>query len=344
MRARSLLLAVLGLSACYHSIDAQGLADEGSAGSTTTTTTTATTGAASSTGAVAPTTGAGGDASDSGDESTGAALPPDTTTGTGELGPDTDTGTSTGGVDLDECPRLRVLVAPDPSLNVRPTPSTEQEPVASLPHGAIVEVVTAVQGESIEGNTLWYQIAAPAGYVSGVFVECTQDLPPEPPAGFYLPFECGKNVKVTQGNNGDTSHTGTTAYAFDFGLALNTPVHASAPGVVTNIYDLTGPGDPCYGGGGPECGPYGNLVIVRHGDDTATLYKHLNEIHVTIGQEVAQGGVVGLSGTTGYSTGPHLHSMRMNFCGQNNCQSIPMSYVEAGVPVEGQFVTSQNCF
>ena len=120
-------------------------------------------------------------------------------------------------------------------------------------------------------------------------------------------------------------------------------MRASAPGVVTNIFDQTGPGDPCYGGGGPECSPAGNLVIVHHADDTATLYKHLNEVHVTIGQEVPQGHVVGLSGSTGYSTGPHLHSMRMNFCGQNNCQSIPMEYVEAGVPVEGQFVTSQNC-
>jgi len=200
-----------------------------------------------------------------------------------------------------------------------------------------------VQGESIMGNTLWYQIAAPAGYVSGVFVVCTQDLPPEPPAGFYLPLACGLQVKCTQGNNGAVSHKGVTAYAFDFAVGLNTPVHASAAGVVTNVFAETGPGDPCYNGGGPECSYAGNLVIVRHGDDTATLYKHLNEVHVTIGQEVPRGHVVGLSGTTGYSTGPHVHTMRMNFCGQNNCQSIPMEYVDAGVPVTGQFVTSQNC-
>lgn len=337
MPARPLLvLPLLALSACYASVDLQPLAtDSGSTSSS------------SSSGdpdpgpAPTPTTGT------SGDDASGT-----TSTSTGELAPDTSTQTTDAssttaeastGDNLDDCPRLRVQVAPDPTLNVRPTPSTEQEPVASLPHGAIVEVVSSVQGEPIEGNPLWYQIAAPAGYVSGVFVVCTQDLPPEPPAGFFLPFECGKQVLVTQGNNGNTSHTGVTQYAFDFGLALNTPVHASAAGTVTNIFAETGPGDPCYGGGGPECSPAGNLVIVHHGDDTATLYKHLNEVHVTIGQEVPQGFVVGLSGSTGYSTGPHLHSMRMNFCGKNNCQSIPMAYVEAGVPIEGQYVTSQNC-
>ena len=344
MLARPLLALLLALPACYDSVDLDPLTTGGSVS-----TGASTSPAPHTTGTTTPTTGASG-SSGSGAASSSGELLPDTTTGTDADSTDTDTGepgttdasTSTG-ADLDECPRLRVQVAPDPSLNVRPTPSTAQAPVASLPHGAIVDVVAAVQGEAIQGNPLWYQIAAPAGYVSGVFVVCTQDLPPPPPAGFYLPFECGKQVKVTQGNNGDTSHTGITKYAFDFGLALNTPVHASAPGTVTNIFDQTGPGDPCYGGGGPECGPAGNLVIVRHGDDTATLYKHLNEVHVTIGQEVPQGHVVGLSGSTGYSTGPHLHSMRMNFCGQNNCQSIPMEYVEAGVPVEGQFVTSQNC-
>ncbi len=343
MLARPLLALLLALPACYDSVDLEPLTTggSGSAGDST--------GPVALTTTAAPTTGAAeGSASGDASSSSSGELPPDTTTGTDTTETDTsgdstgEPGTSTG-ADLDECPRLRVQVAPDPTLNVRPTPSTAQAPIASLPHGAIVDVVAAVQGEAIEGNPLWYQIAAPAGYVSGVFVVCTQDLPPPPPAGFYLPFECGKQVKVTQGNNGDTSHTGVTKYAFDFGLALNTPVHASAPGTVTNIFDQTGPGDPCYGGGGPECSPAGNLVIVHHGDDTATLYKHLNEVHVTIGQEVPQGHVVGLSGSTGYSTGPHLHSMRMNFCGQNNCQSIPMEYVEAGVPVEGQFVTSQNC-
>jgi len=262
-----------------------------------------------------------------------------TTTGAGTTD---NTDTSTGDVP-GECPRLRVDVAPDPTLNVRSTPSTEFEPIASLVHGAIVDTVAAVQGESIDGNTLWYQIAAPAGYVSGVFVDCTQDLPPPPPEGYYLPLACGMSAKITQGNNGDTSHTGKTAYAFDFGLALDTPLHAMAEGTVIHIFDETGPGDLCYDGGGPDCFPYGNLVVLLHGDGSTTLYKHLNRVDVALDEFVPRGGVVGLSGSTGYSTGPHAHVMRMENCGVNNCQSIPLEFIEAGVPVQGQTVTSQNC-
>lgn len=54
-------------------------------------------------------------------------------------------------------------------------------------------------------------------------------------------------------------------------------------------------------------GGYGNLVIVDHGDDWSAYYAHLTEIVVEVGQEVRQGELLGGAGTTGYSTGPHLH-------------------------------------
>lgn len=52
---------------------------------------------------------------------------------------------------------------------------------------------------------------------------------------------------------------------------------------------------------------YGNYVIMNHGDGFQTLYGHLSSASVSIGQNLSQGAVVGLSGNTGYSTGPHLH-------------------------------------
>jgi hypothetical protein len=54
-------------------------------------------------------------------------------------------------------------------------------------------------------------------------------------------------------------------------------------------------------------GGYGNLVIVEHGEDWRSYYAHLTEIVVEVGQEVRQGELLGGAGTTGYSTGPHLH-------------------------------------
>jgi murein DD-endopeptidase MepM/ murein hydrolase activator NlpD len=52
---------------------------------------------------------------------------------------------------------------------------------------------------------------------------------------------------------------------------------------------------------------YGNYVILSHADGYQTLYGHLTSSSVAIGTVVAQGAIIGLSGNTGYSTGPHLH-------------------------------------
>lgn len=54
-------------------------------------------------------------------------------------------------------------------------------------------------------------------------------------------------------------------------------------------------------------GGYGNLVIVEHADGWRSYYAHLSEIVVGVGQEVRQGELLGGAGSTGYSTGPHLH-------------------------------------
>lgn len=52
---------------------------------------------------------------------------------------------------------------------------------------------------------------------------------------------------------------------------------------------------------------YGNLVTIRHGEQKSTAYAHLSRIGVRPGQNVAQGDPVGAVGSTGVSTGPHLH-------------------------------------
>jgi murein DD-endopeptidase MepM/ murein hydrolase activator NlpD len=54
-------------------------------------------------------------------------------------------------------------------------------------------------------------------------------------------------------------------------------------------------------------GGFGNMVIVRHGSNHVTVYAHLSRIHVRKGQSVQKGQVVGAVGSTGWSTGPHLH-------------------------------------
>ena len=51
----------------------------------------------------------------------------------------------------------------------------------------------------------------------------------------------------------------------------------------------------------------GNMVIIDHGGGVFSGYAHLSALHVTAGQTVTGGDVIGLVGTTGLSTGPHLH-------------------------------------
>lgn len=288
--------------------------------------------------------------------STGQAPAPESDSTGGSTGePDPTAAASSGPLPPDDsttgepsdCPRVRVMVGSGEVLNVRPDPSTAQDPIGSLPNGAIVDVLEEVTGEAIDGNDAWFHIATDTldGYVFSGFAECTLEEPPnvEPPDGFWLPLECGMSATISQGNDGGFSHQGNAFYAFDFSLGVGTPMVAMAEGIVIHTYAETMPGDPCYDGGGPECFPYGNLVVLWHGDGSTTLYKHLSEVLVTDGELVPRGSTVGLSGSTGYSTGPHAHVARQEDCGEPNCQSIPLEFVDAGVPVTGESVTSENC-
>ena len=219
-----------------------------------------------------------------------------------------------------------------------------------MPNNTIVDVLEIVAGEEVEGNTTWYRIAKGdlEGYVSASFAVCTMEEAPQltPPDAFYLPLECGTSAKISQGNDGGFTHQGNAYYAFDFSVGLGTPLVAMADGVAAFVYADTGPGDACYDGGGSECYLYANLVSLLHGDGTRTVYKHLNEVHVALGEFVPRGTVVGLSGSTGYSTGRHAHTMRTEDCPEANCDSIPLEFADApgdGVPDTGDTVTSGNC-
>lgn len=87
---------------------------------------------------------------------------------------------------------------------------------------------------------------------------------------------------------------GTTIYhsGIDIGVDYGTPVHAADGGVVVEAGWISG---------------YGYAVIIDHGNGLSTLYGHNQELAVSEGQSVSQGQVIACAGSTGNSTGPHVH-------------------------------------
>ena len=82
-----------------------------------------------------------------------------------------------------------------------------------------------------------------------------------------------------------------------------------AAGTGTPIY-AAGPGTVIYAG---WRGGYGNTIMIDHGGGIVTLYGHQSSLASSVGQSVSQGQVIGYVGSTGYSTGPHLHwEVRVN--------------------------------
>lgn len=241
------------------------------------------------------------------------------------------------------CPRVEVDVPAGKVLNVRASATTSSTVVGTLADATIADVLSIVSGQTLDGVSTWYRIryGKLQGYIWSKLAKCTTQRAPVF-NGFYLPLSCGKRVKVTQGNFGSYSHTGLSAYAFDFSLGIGTKMVAMAPGVVSYVYNKTKPGDPCYSGGGPSCITKANIVRVKHPDGTQTIYAHLSKVLVSLHQKVARAQAVGLSGSSGYSTGPHAHVARIKSC----CQSIPLKFKDvagSGVPKTGDYVTSGNC-
>lgn len=113
------------------------------------------------------------------------------------------------------------------------------------------------------------------------------------PGGYIWPVD-SRYITSTMGGRtspggiGSTNHKGT-----DIGrVGYTSPVYASKAGtVIVSQYSSS----------------YGNYVVISHGSGNTTLYAHMSSRSVSVGEYVDQGDVIGITGSTGNSTGPHLH-------------------------------------
>jgi murein DD-endopeptidase MepM/ murein hydrolase activator NlpD len=104
---------------------------------------------------------------------------------------------------------------------------------------------------------------------------------------------------------GNPSHQG-----IDISAGLGAPITAADSGVIVFA--------------GVSLVGYGNLIVIDHGNGYQTAYGHLSQINVVCGQSVYQGNLIGLAGSTGNSSGPHLHfEIRSDQYGRVN----PFSYL-----------------
>lgn len=113
-----------------------------------------------------------------------------------------------------------------------------------------------------------------------------ESVPQVRPAS-YAAMTSGFGYRRDPFNGGAAMHAG-----LDFAGPIGAPIHAAARGRVSFI---------------GQKGAYGNVVEVSHGNGLVTRYAHMSRFAAKVGQEVAAGAVIGAIGSTGRSTGPHLH-------------------------------------
>lgn len=140
---------------------------------------------------------------------------------------------------------------------------------------------------------------------------------------YSLPYAPGRSYRVLQGYGSRFSHKGLEEFAVDFDMPEGTPVHAARGGIVARVEESNTRG--CWEDG---CGRYANYVVVLHNDGTTGEYYHLKEggALVDVGDSVAQGQLIGLSGNTGHTTMPHLHFAVYRAAVWGNTQSIPVRF------------------
>jgi murein DD-endopeptidase MepM/ murein hydrolase activator NlpD len=202
--------------------------------------------------------------------------------------------------------------------------STEPVPLQSLVAATAEQPLTTLQ---------WIDPGEQARYGIAFVVLHWGAAAPAPESTYRYPFPFGGSEarRLVQGADGSYTHQGSSRYAYDFGLPRGTPVLAARDGIVLMAVD----GFP-DGGPDPKYKNESNSVHVLHSDGTVAGYGHLSSgLHVRMGDQVSAGELLGLSGNSGYSRGPHLHFQVDTQRPRVGFESIPIQFLGAVGVSEG---------
>ena len=153
---------------------------------------------------------------------------------------------------------------------------------------------------------------------------------------YRFPFALGSSYRISQGYNGAYTHKGHSKYALDFVMHEGTKVYAARDGLVIRTKS-----DSNSGGYDKKFAKDGNYVTILHSDATMATYYHLQRygVVVKVGEKVQRGALLGYSGNTGYSSGPHLHFAVFTAKSARTTRTIAVEFIsEKGVvevPTQG---------
>lgn len=166
---------------------------------------------------------------------------------------------------------------------------------------------------------------------------------PDPQALYILPFEHGTKHVVSQGYYGNFSHQNEYSCSLDFEMDENTPVVCVRDGIVVDVDCSSDEGGPTE-----EFAKFNNYIVIHHSDGTMGFYLHLRKEGslVELNQHVKTGEIIGYSGNTGWSEGPHLHFEVRIPEPDLEWKSIPVKFLlsdgSTGVPQEGKVYYSTH--
>ena len=162
-----------------------------------------------------------------------------------------------------------------------------------------------------------------------------------PPAPYRAPFALARSYAVTQAPPDAITHRDPgSRHAIDFAMPEGSAVHAARDGIVIDVAHRF-----FRSGTTQELRDEANYVQVLHDDGTTALYAHLqmDTVRVRPGQRVARGEYIANSGSTGFSTGPHLHFVVLRNAGLRT-ESVAVSFAgprgEAVTPRSGRELTA----